>query len=480
VQEFVAATSNATSIATKRAEGVNASEQQLNRIADAAFLALWTYPDVRNDKGIKDGKGPGQQVCDLLVVFENDIIIFSVKASEFPSTGDLHVDWNRWFGRAVEEALDQIRGAQRWIKAHPDRLFLDRACTQPIPVRIPNPAVARIHRIAVVQGAATRCRAELGGRGSLRIVPDIIGPQHRARFEDGGQPFAVGQLDPNLGFVHVFDETSLESVLREIDTISDFINYLTWKEQLVRDGRLASVPGEPELLAYYLERLRETNRYIPELPAEVDRLTLDEGIWDAFATSIAREARRRANEPSYLIDRLIERTSDSAYSGMQAGGSSPGVAGAANIMRFLAREPRTRRRIVGMAVADLFESTPESHFAATTVVHPSQPGDPYYVILLVSPHHLGQSYDEYCEMRLWMLDETCRAVRYQFPHAEDIVGIATDLSSGRGSSELMVYYDGRTFIESDAIAAQELIEQTGALQNLRHTVGMETYFPGHD
>ena len=72
----MAVTNRPTSIAIKRGEGVNASDQQLNRMADAAFLALWTYPDVRNDKGLKERKGPGQQVCDLLVVFENDIVVF--------------------------------------------------------------------------------------------------------------------------------------------------------------------------------------------------------------------------------------------------------------------------------------------------------------------------------------------------------------------------------------------------------------------
>jgi len=111
-----------------RPEGVNPTERHLKRLADSAFLTPWGYPEVRNDKGRKDGKGEGDEVCDYLVVFENDIVIFSVKASLFSQSGDLGVGWIRWFGRAIGESLDQIRGAERWIKTHPERLFLDRSC----------------------------------------------------------------------------------------------------------------------------------------------------------------------------------------------------------------------------------------------------------------------------------------------------------------------------------------------------------------
>ena len=460
-----------------RPEGVNPTERHLKRLADSAFLTPWGYPEVRNDKGRKNGKGEGDEVCDYLVIFENNVVIISVKASEFSQLSDLATSWNRWYRRANEESLGQIRGAERWLKTHPDRVFLDRACEQPFPLPIPDPSVAQYHRIVVAHGAANRCRQEQGGRGSLRLVPEIVGTAHRDGQEGGGEPFAIGQLDPVLGFVHVFDETSLDVVLTELDTMADFLSYLTWKERLVSGGRIERVAGELELLAYYLGRVRDTHQYIPPLPACVDRLVLEEGLWDDFAQSTERASRRAENASSYLIDTLIERCSQHAYAGTEHSASTPGVAGVANILRFLAREPRTRRRGLGRAVNELFRTTQEDHFAAVTVVHPSLPSEPHYVLLLVSPTKSPMSYDEYQDMRRWMLGEICRAVRYQFPNATDIIGIATDLNESGGSSELVVYYDGRNFTEQDAIAAREIISKTGALQNLHHSVGIEAYFP---
>jgi hypothetical protein len=277
--------------------------------------------------------------------------------------------------------------------------------------------------------------------------------------------------------VHVLDETSLDVVLTELDTIADFLAYLTWKERLVASGRIERAAGELELLAYYLGRVRDTEQYLPPLPAGVGRLVLEEGLWDDFAQSLERASRRDENASSYLVDRLIERCSQHAYAGTEHSASTPGIAGLAHILRFLAREPRTRRRGLGRAVDKLFRSTPEDNFAAVTVVHPSLPSEPHYVLLLVSPTKSPMSYDEYQDMRRWMLGEICRAVRYQFPNATDIIGIASDLRVSGGSSEVVAYYDGRTFTEQDAIAAREIISKAGVLQNLRHSVSIETYFP---
>lgn len=110
----------------KRANGVTESERYLKLLCDHTFLSLWSYPEVYKDQ--VSGKGTeGKEVCDLLVVFENHIIIFSDKDCQFPNSGKLELDWNRWFKRAIQKSADQVWGAERWIKQHQNRLFLDRA-----------------------------------------------------------------------------------------------------------------------------------------------------------------------------------------------------------------------------------------------------------------------------------------------------------------------------------------------------------------
>jgi hypothetical protein len=454
-----------------RREGVNENERCLKDLCDRAFLTLWSYPGVH--------KSPGQEACDLLVVSGNDVIIFSDKAGPFSESVDVHAGWAKWYRKAVGGSLDQLRGAERWLKQHPERLYVDAACTQPLPLQIPDPTLARYHRVAVVHGASKRHASESGGSGALAIVPGIVGPAHCAAPKDGGKPFAIGQVDPAFGYVHIMDSPSLDILLSELDTVSDLLAYLRWKEDLIENGRLERASGEPDLLAYYIERIRVAENYSPSLPEGVVRLSVPAGAWDRYKASEARQSRQQANESSRVIDRLVEQFNRNAFARTEYDASTPSVAGLERIMRFLSREPRTRRRIIGNALETLLRETPADHYSAVTVVHPSEPGDPRYVLLLLSPHHRDtrvRNYAEYREFRLWMLGEYCRAVRYQFPDAQDIVGIATDLTQGTGRSEVAVYYDGRNFTEQDAVAAQALIERTGALQGLRHTVGVASYF----
>lgn len=158
----------------QRNVGVTSAERLLGKLCDRAFLALWSYPGPYRDQG-KVGNGHGKELCDLLIVFEDHIIIFSDKDCQFPDTGNLQLDWSRWFRRAVLDGAKQVWGAEKWIKENPKRVFLDRACTRPFPIELPSPDRAKIHRIVVAHGAAERCTKELGGSGSLMLDPEYQG-----------------------------------------------------------------------------------------------------------------------------------------------------------------------------------------------------------------------------------------------------------------------------------------------------------------
>jgi hypothetical protein len=74
--------------------------------------------------GSTHNRGVGKELCDLLVVFEDTIIIFSDKDCVFPNTGDLNIDWPRWFKHAVLKSAKQVWGAERWIRSF---LWIKRA-----------------------------------------------------------------------------------------------------------------------------------------------------------------------------------------------------------------------------------------------------------------------------------------------------------------------------------------------------------------
>ncbi len=80
---------------TVRADGTTSAERYLQKLCENAFLRLWSYPGVYRDQGKVGVTGDGKEVCDLLVVFENHIIIFSDKACVFPDSGDIEHDWAR-------------------------------------------------------------------------------------------------------------------------------------------------------------------------------------------------------------------------------------------------------------------------------------------------------------------------------------------------------------------------------------------------
>jgi hypothetical protein len=462
---------------TTRSEGITAGEKYLRRLCEQTFLSLWSYANVHIDKGQIKGKGHCRELCDLLVVFENHIIIFPDKEGDFQDRGDVYKDWNRWFRESVVEAANEAWGAERRIRMHPDRMFLDRKCTEPFPIALPELATAKFHRVVVAHNASERCRREFGGTGSLIIDPDIIGDQHVASRDEGGSPFAIGHINPSKGYVHVLDDTSLDAVMRELDTITDFVNYLTAKETFILEGHLAWAAGEDDFLAFYLRPSDDVYEIgLTERAGDL-QVVIPEGLWEQYEQSDFRRARREANEISYVIDRLIEHTAKQAYAGTHHSASNPGVQGAASILRFLARESRTRRRSLGKALTSLIDRTPSRNCRLGQVVHPSEPGDPYYVLLVLSYDPDKMPYEEYLAARKWFLESYCAVVKVDFPDAEDIVGIATESGPGTGRSEIFAHLDARVFTDAQRQEAERIKDKFHFLEALDFRSEIVLHYP---
>src|SRR5712692_10065732 len=145
-----------------RRDGATTAERYLKRLCERSFLSLWSYAGVYRDQLDAPTAKLGKEVCDLLVVFENHIIVFSDKDCAYPAGDDEELNWRRWF------------------KPNPQRLFLDPACTQRFPIPLPDPATAVFHRIIVAHGASEQCKALFGGSGSLMMDSTVIGSMHTA------------------------------------------------------------------------------------------------------------------------------------------------------------------------------------------------------------------------------------------------------------------------------------------------------------
>tara|TARA_R110001599_G_scaffold196542_1_gene393074 strand:- start:24 stop:416 length:393 start_codon:yes stop_codon:yes gene_type:complete len=108
-------------------EGCTESERYLVNLAKKAFLSLWSYPNVYTNEG-RQGNGDGKELCDLLIAFGNDILLFSDKNCEFSTHEDINVAWSRWYRRAIDKSVKQLSGAESWIIRFPERVFLDKKC----------------------------------------------------------------------------------------------------------------------------------------------------------------------------------------------------------------------------------------------------------------------------------------------------------------------------------------------------------------
>ncbi len=126
-------------------------------------------------------------------------------------------------------------------------------------------------------------------------------------------------------------------VLSELDTISDFVQYLGEKESLASRAKVV-FEGEENLLALYVHG----SRSFPDGP---DFLIAQAGMWDTLVAKPDFKRRTEADRESYVWDRLIEDISGDLLAGNLEMG--PGLADCERGLRVMARENRFSRRILG-------------------------------------------------------------------------------------------------------------------------------------
>jgi len=461
---------NSVAPAVTSSKGVTAAERYLGKLCRRSFLSMWSYPGVfRDQKAAAGGRGDGKELCDLLVVFENHIIIFSDKDCRFDDAGDLQVAWARWFKKAIQNSAKQVWGAERWIRQFPNRLFLDRRCTIPFPINLPDPATVIVHRIVVAHDASRACREKLGGSGSLMLDSSLVGDSHQ------DTPFTVGQIDPAKGYVHVFDDTTLDIVMSTLDTISDFTAYLTKKEQFLTGKRVILAAGEEELLAIYLRKMNDAGEHDFVIDGDYDLLSFPEGFWEAFVHSPERRAQIESNRISYSWDALVEKFAFHAMTGTQYVTSGKPLREQEQVFRLLARESRIGRRALAISLHEVLERSINS-LREARVVKPTNSGSPYYVFLFLK-RKPGLTDEEYRNVRMNLLMNYCRVTKLEFPQATIVIGIASEAGLAPQRSEDFVYMDASGWSAKDEAKAKEIQSRYKLLQNVTPGATREYEYP---
>ncbi|EAS50003.1 conserved hypothetical protein [Aurantimonas manganoxydans SI85-9A1] len=434
-----------------RSIGSTASERYLALISEKTFLNLWSYPNPYRSQKLCGG-GDGKELCDLLVVCDPHIIVFSEKDISWTDKPDT-VAWPRWFRKAVLSAATQLKGAERWLSEFPDRIFLDRSCGAPFPLEFPSVETRRLHRIVVARGAAEACRRYFdGGLGTLALKPGLKGNDHCNPDCTEFLPFAVGDIDPEGDFVHVFDEVSLDIVMHELDTISDFTDYLDKRANFLRSWLLHLAHGEEDLLAYYAIRINEVGEhdFTPPNDAtwdDIGSLVIGAGHYSAFIENEQYKAKKKADEVSYAWDRLIE-----TFTNHMLGGTSivlPGYNYSLNdsekAVRYMALQSRYIRRSHSEAIMGALSigREREMFFRAMLASPESRENETGFFFITMKYMDWMKSrggYEKYRIARTFYLQTYAQALLIKYPYLKRIVGIAMEPpDQGGGASEDIVY-----------------------------------------
>jgi len=406
-------------------EGATESERYLSKLARKAFLSFWSYSNPYTDEG------GGKELCDFLVVFGNDIIIFSDKHCEFSTTKDHDISWRRWYKSAIYKSSRQLSGASSFIERYPERIYLDPGCKHPLPIPLPSASKRKIHLVAVTRGSAEASKKYWGnGSSSSLVINTTINERQHETY-----PFMVGWPLKNRQFVHVFDELTLDVLLDELDTAPDFIEYLTKKEELLSaKDRDFIIPGEEDLYANYLaHRLDNHQGYsFSTIPKDEKLISFEEGMWRKISSSNAYRLWKSSRKTSYEWDNLIEhqtahinnktaevlKCDDIHLKDVQAHEV---------VLRAMAEERREVRQLLAEAHNHVLTKEYTTDRLTRMIVIPNRPSRAYIFMALKMPE--GHNYETYRLERRASLMGYCRAARFRAKGITEVIGIASEQKS---------------------------------------------------
>jgi hypothetical protein len=211
-------------------------------------------------------KGEDKEVADLLIICNNSCIIVSVKNHAFTGNQD------RFEKKVFQKSKDQLLGAKR-------RLLLKSKCT-------------------------------LIGKNSKEKEFDANSIQDyiliTLNFGHELESYKIIEYENEI-IIHNLDKDTFETIIFELDSVPEIIDYFTKKEILYKkDISLNIIGKEKDLLAWFVTNKREfPKEWFGHKATEV-LLDID-GRWDFYDTHEETIAKRKANKISYFVDELVKR-----------------------------------------------------------------------------------------------------------------------------------------------------------------------------
>lgn len=431
---------------------VNESEERLADLTRQTFLSMWSYQNPFYEQG--------KELCDVLVVFGDDVVIISDKVIRYSEDKSQEVAWERWYRRAVLASVRQLQGALKTIQRTPEAIHLDAKVTSPFPLEFPDPKRARYHLIAVAHGAEAACTTHTG-KPSFAVDPQLPA--------DGQALFTVGAHFQS--FVHVFNRTTLYALFECFDTAVDFVRYLCAKEDLFKH-RHVWLAGEEDLIALYMDGRR------PNGSAPLDDLLvrttngtckMPSGLFDQLKAGPALAHRKSVLAPSYLVDNVIEQLAHEYMHGRILASPDNRLAYHANAFQILASESRMGRMLMAQGVMDILTEDPETFWSV--VVESVDCPNVVYVWLVYPVVGVEVSDDQLEAVVGNELSDYVLVAMSKFPNAQRVFGIALPNSVDSRTSRVF-----RLFAREDwNDDLQREVEALGRAKGILSTVKTTKY-----
>jgi hypothetical protein len=269
-----------------REKGATA-EKVIHQLATKTFFTDWCYPNPE--------KPDGNELCDLLIVFDDTALIWQIKDLKTDERG-------RYKDSEVEKNVRQLAGARRTL------FDLKR------PVMLSNPR-----------------------RGAEQFEPSLIKHIHLISvvMGEGEGPFPFLQ-EFKKHLVHGFTRDFADIAMSELDTIADFCQYLRTKESIDLNKTIMILGGEENLLGKYIEHGRSFSWM-----DNYDVIHIDDTIWPKISQLPQYIKKKEMDRISYGWDSMIERVHE-------------GTSKYERLARELARPDRFTRRVLGEAFMEAY------------------------------------------------------------------------------------------------------------------------------
>lgn len=386
------------------------SEIVVNTLCKKAFLPLWTMAN-------PVGKEPGKELCDALIVFNEKVIIISVKEIIYKETEDIKTGWDRWNRAAVEKSIKQLKGAKRYL----DSQKSIRSVEHDVIFTLPDLNARQYHFITI-------------SLGSKREIPISI------------------PIEDDF-YVHFIDDYSLDIIFRELDTVSDFIEYLEKKEELYISKKKMVIGSEEDILGYYLWN----NRSFPE---NFDTMIFSDDIWVNIQERPEFKQKKKLDSVSYFWDKIVEEfvnmrdpELNSIFGSFDRSNENVEIA-----LRILAKECRFSRRVLSQAFFDFIQN----RNIASRVIQSYQK-DVYYVFL-----KKPKDYDR--KARQIELLARCLIIRDKVNYDVKIVGLATEDDISVGHSFDLLYYEKNNWTDDDKKMARSAMNELNLFKTPRSSM----------